>query len=481
MSRKPALSEFAAANESNGDLRLFFNEFLAHHTGLQIHLLKAIRAWTDRERKRPSRRKILRPRPPADLAATIAWNRSPLHPVWPRWASCTLVGTNLGPRHVANANGALNNVILLTMNPQQEWPIVLRLVWLTGGLVAVNEPSEREVRIKSSPIGRTFKGFRINSYPSIFSTVKSLGFSIIGTTFVRDEKQFEGLRAPEFRAAGTTGGWPTWRVWEKWRQITFAAGRQRELRLMDLASRLAAGLQYSEMRLYDLALSYSQQLHSYLDRNEVKPQQAFKDSNSPTVYKNVHALFWEMAVLRDVLAEFIAAFCLNRDHINKLSELLGSLKKSPSTDSLVSEVVRASDHNSAEGWLARFGSYRNCFTHSAPLELVSGFAFAIQDLLILKDGTSIPQIYYALPQDPEGVRRARARGVPFESLDDLIAATARSRDRAKEPDALEYLHGCLCRLTEVAARLIPRSPIAPQPIIFTKKDIIGEIEISHGG
>jgi hypothetical protein len=32
MSRKPALSEFAAANESNGDLRLFFNELLTHHT-----------------------------------------------------------------------------------------------------------------------------------------------------------------------------------------------------------------------------------------------------------------------------------------------------------------------------------------------------------------------------------------------------------------------------------------------------------------
>jgi hypothetical protein len=365
------------------------------------------------------------------------------------------------------------------MNSKQEWPIALRLVWLTGGLVAVNEPGETQVQIKSSVMGRTFAAFKISAYPSLFPTLKSLGFQIIGTTFVTDGKQLEGLRAPEFRVAAATGGWPTWEAWQRWREILFASGRRRELRLMDVASRISAGLEYSEMRLYDLAMSYSGQLHSHLHTGDAKSYQAFKDTNSPSVYKDIHALFWEMAVLRDVLAEFIAAFCLSRDHITTLSSLLKCLKQNPSTDPLAEEVARISDHNSPEGWLARFGSYRDCFTHSAPLELVSGFAFAVQDLLHLKNAHSLPQIYYPLPEDPEGLRRNRARGVLFDPFNDLNTARPRTHDRTKEPDALEYLHGCLCQLTELATRLVSRSPIAPQPIVLTKEDIIGEIKISN--
>jgi hypothetical protein len=144
------------------------------------------------------------------------------------------------------------------------------------------------------------------------------------------------------------------------------------------------------------------------------------------------------------------------------------------------EVARISDHNSPQGWLARFGSYRDCFTHSAPLELVCGFAFAVQDLLFLKNASSIPQIYYPLPEDPEGLRRNRASGFLFDPTNDINAARPRTHNRAKEPDALEYLHGCLCQLTELATRLISRSPIAPEPLVLTKEDIIGEIKIING-
>ena len=82
--------------------------------------------------------------------------------------------------------------------------------------------------------------------------------------------------------------------------------------LLDVSSRIAAGLQFSEMRLYDLAMSYSAQLHAHLKDAAPKEMQAFKDTFSPGVYKGIHSLFWEMAVLRDVLAQFVAAFCLGR-------------------------------------------------------------------------------------------------------------------------------------------------------------------------
>jgi hypothetical protein len=161
--------------------------------------------------------------------------------------------------------------ILSAMNSSHEWPVSLRLVWLAGGLVAVNEPQSQDVEIKSSVIGQTLVAFKVNTYPSLFGAIKALGFRIVGTTFITDEKQFEGLRPPEFRAAGLQGGWDTNASWHSWRQIAFSANTQSDLLLLDVASRIAAGLKYSEMRLCDLAASYCGQLHSFLHSNPPKP------------------------------------------------------------------------------------------------------------------------------------------------------------------------------------------------------------------
>jgi hypothetical protein len=86
----------------------------------------------------------------------------------------------------------LGNCILREMNSIQEWPAVLRLVWVTGGIVAVNEPAETEVSIKSSVAGRPFATLTINTYAEIFSALRSLGFRTVGTTFVTNAQQLEG-------------------------------------------------------------------------------------------------------------------------------------------------------------------------------------------------------------------------------------------------------------------------------------------------
>ena len=364
------------------------------------------------------------------------------------------------------------------MDSNGEWPSALRLVWLTGGLVAVSEPQEREVRIMTYVNGRTIVAFRLKTYGALFGALRSLGFPIIGSTFVTDTAQIEGHRAQEFRANGA-GGWPVWNALQSWGQIASAAARKDEMRLMDVAARIATGLEYSELRLYDLAMSYSAQLHSHLKNEEPKTYQAFKDTMSPSVYKDIHALFWEMAVLRDSLAEFIAVFCLKRDDATTLSGLLRSLKKVSSSDGLAREILTICDGEKSTGWLGRFGSYRDCFTHSAPLEQVRGTAFAVQDLKILKDGALVPQIYFPLPKDPAALMRDRAKGTLFKTLKEMAEARAGQHDRSQEPDALEYLHRSLCQLTELSARLVARSPIAPQPIVITRADIIGDVKVTY--
>lgn len=358
------------------------------------------------------------------------------------------------------------------------WPAALRLIWLTGGLVAINEPESNVVSIHTSVNGRKLAEFNISTYGAIFSALKARGFKVIGATFVTASDQLEGTLAPEFRMAGLDGGWRMWDTVQGWRNIVNAAAKAIDMRLLDVSSRIAAGLQFSEMRLYDLAMSYSAQLHAHLKNSEPKQMQAFTDTFSPGVYKDIHSLFWEMAVLRDVLAQFVAAFCLGQDGITTLSGLRRSLKKESTTDIEANRFLSLSDKNMS-GWMAAFGAYRDCFTHSASLHEVEGVAWAIQDLLSLKDGRTVPQIYYPLPPDAEELSRRRAKGPLFSSIKEMALNAGRKRERPSEPDALEYLHGCLCQFTDLAAGLIGRPPLAPLTLVFTKQNIIGDIKVTY--
>lgn len=364
-------------------------------------------------------------------------------------------------------------------NPNNTWPAALRMVWLTGGLVATNEPESNLVSVQTSVNGRKLAAFNIPAYPALFSSLVVRGFKIIGTTFVTGPDQLEGTRAAEFRVAGLNGGWRLWDTFQAWRNIVSAAAKINDMKLLDIASRISTGLQFSEMRLYDLAMSYSAQLHAHLKSDEPKEMQAFTDTFSPGVYKDIHALFWEMAVLRDVLAQFVAVFCLGRDDATTLSGLRKSLNKTPSTDADALRFVTLSEKDQS-GWMATFGAYRDCFTHSAPLHQVEGVSWAIQDLLTLKDGKTVPQIYYPLPPDAEELSRRRSKGPLFTSLKEMAENSARKRERSSEPDALEYLHGCLGQFTELAAQLIGRSPLPPRPVVITQDDIIGAIKVTRG-
>ena len=365
------------------------------------------------------------------------------------------------------------------MTATQEWPSALRHAWLTGGVVAVNEPESEVVQLHTHVAGCLLATFKIPTYGALFPALKSFGIRVLGAGFITDAKQLEGLRAPEFRCAGPSSGWPVWDAILQWRQIAAASSRRNAMQLMDVSARIAASLRYSEMRLYDLTMSYSAQLHSHYDPAKTKDYQSFQDTVSPGVYKDIHALFWEMAVLRDVLAEFIAIFCLSRDNATTLSGLRRSLNKSDSRDPFAVEAMTISDKAEPAAWLFRFGAYRDCFTHSAPLEQAAGIAFAVQDRVTLRGGVTLPQIYFALPADPDDLIRRRAKGLLFSSFRDMAMSATVKRNRAVEPDALEYLHDSLCRFTDLAARLVARSPIAPTPIVITRSDIIGDIQVSR--
>jgi hypothetical protein len=358
------------------------------------------------------------------------------------------------------------------------WPNAGRAVWLTGGIVAYNNPGPH-VEICTGSGGRSIYGFKLGSYGSLFEELKRQEVAIIGATFVVQNDELAGLRPAEFRAAGSLSGWSLWDVRKQWREISFAANKGNNMPLLDVSARLASGLEYSQSRLYDLVSAYAVQLGARSKKNDIVDYGRFKDLFSREVYKAIHALFWELAVLRDTMAEFVATFCLNRNGIRSLSGLLRDLKKAPSADPIAKELLTISD-GAGGGWLFRFTSFRNFFTHVAPMELAGGNAFTVQDVRRIKGQIQLPQIYYPLPGNIEDLARERSRVGFYPTVAALVEASQRRPIRAEDPDALEYLHASLDRFVELAKSLVARSPLPPSPIHLTAEDIIGEIKWTPG-
>jgi len=365
------------------------------------------------------------------------------------------------------------------MSIESEWSYVARIVWFSGGVVAVNNP-EADVQIGAGLGGKIISSLRIPTYASLLAMLRQQGYSIVGVTFIESKEEAEGLRPSQFRALTDSQGWLAWNMHQQWSQIAHASGKRDNMSMMDVASRISSGLEYSEMRLLDLVEAYSIQLCGLSHSNASLEYRRFKDTNSFAVYKAIHALFWEMAVLRDTLSEFAAKFCFARTGIASLSGLIRSLHKESFLDPLAKQLMEAADKKTG-GWLAMFSDYRNLFTHCAPMEQAAGIAFTVLDTRVVSPELSIPQIYYPLPPDVAELARRRSTGSLFMTFKELLdASSGRQHERTSEPDALDYLQQCFNQLVQLSAVLAARSPIDAEPMHFGPEDIIGKIRIING-
>jgi hypothetical protein len=319
------------------------------------------------------------------------------------------------------------------MAENQNWPNTVRIVWSSGGVVAINNQGP-EVVIGAGIDGNELTTFTIPAYHSLFDVLREEGLPTFDVTFIQSVDELNGVRPPEFRAINTQFEWLLSEMRQQWRDIAHAAGTSNEMVLFNISSRIASRLSYSEMRLKDLAEAYSVQLRARA-RSQTKAYSRFKDLNSGAVYNSIHALFWELAVLRDVLAEFTAVVCFGIK-VATLSGLIGRLRNKPIKDPLATKLLEDADETN-NGWLSEFSQYRNLFTHSAPMEQAAGIAFTVQDTLPLSRGVVVPQIYYPLPANVAEIVRKRSTGPPYENFDALVNASAGRRpERGIEADAL---------------------------------------------
>lgn len=360
------------------------------------------------------------------------------------------------------------------------WHQVTRIAWLSGGLVAISQPGPL-VKIFAGAGSRVVLGqFNLRAYPELLGALRHFGYSVIGMTFITTADEASGLASPEFFAHSAEGDWRARDAQQNWRRIAFHAGQKDMMLLSDVAARIASGLSSGQTRLQHLCNAYAVQLRSQVRVLPANTPSRFKDTNSPAVYLAIHAMFWELAVLRDTLAEFAARFVFGLTGISAMRGLVGNLRKRDVSNPLQGELLDASDGDK-RGWLSLFSAYRNLFTHGAPLQDVVGVSFAVLDNEVLSDGTTVPTIYYPLPADAANLSRKRSAGPLHETFAELVnSLTDEPPNKVVEPDALSYLAVTFDRLVGLAQKMLPSSPVPAHDIVLTDADIVGENTVSDG-
>ena len=362
------------------------------------------------------------------------------------------------------------------MTNTASWPAVLRVAHLSGGAVATNNPGSNSVEVCAGLGGPALGALSIPSFGSLIAGLTSAGLSILGVSFYADPKDLAGLRPAEFRCHSSSDGWVLHKARKTWRHIANGASDANDMTVMELSARIAVGLLSSELRLEQLATAYGLQLRLRTIDGKIKDYCRFNDLNSPRIYLAIHALFWELAVLRDALAEFASGHVLGVAPVKSYGRLLSEIRKAKLSDDLSKALLEAGHEQT--GWVGVFGLYRNLFTHSSPLEYVSGISFAVQDRQPLAGSGSLPSLYYPLPANVAELADKRSTGPLFASFAELVAASSgRKPQRHNEPDALDYLKKTLEELGKLASDLGQRSPIAPQPFHLTDADLVGEITV----
>lgn len=365
------------------------------------------------------------------------------------------------------------------MTEASTWHHVTRIAWLSGGIVAVNNPGP-SVEIGAGLGGLLLDKLTLPAYPSLAATLQKRGFAVIGTSFIQTADEAMGIAPAQFFALSRIGTWRARDVQQKWRQVAHFSAVQDQMLLSDIAARLASGIASAQSRLQHLSHAYSSQLRSHVRTLPIEDYTRFKDTNSPAVYLAIHAMFWELAVLRDTLAEFAAPFSFELPRLTTMKGLVKRLRTANCAHPLAGELVAASNET-ARGWLSLFSAYRNLFTHSAPLQEAAGIAFAVQEARTIADDFRVPALYFPLPADAACLIRRRSAGALHQTFEEHVSASRiRQPDRKNEPDALDYLANCFDQMVGIAEGLLDNSPIEPREIHLTKADIIGEIKIRRG-
>lgn len=326
--------------------------------------------------------------------------------------------------------------------------------------------------------------FKIPTYGALFPALESLGLQPLGTIFVTDKRQQEGIYPPDsrhyYRSPQHDGPWAVWHAAQTWSQIAHHAGKDdTNILPMDLARRISFELYACSAKWFDLSHAYGTVLSGQIKSGEFNPGKRFTTMNDFALYLAIHSVLSETSSLRDYLAEFVAQHVLSSElagnPYTKMAKLAHALRKEPGMTHPAAATITAITAENG-GWLYTLSAYRDLIIHHAPAELTEGASFVMQREFKLREG-HFPYIETYLPADPVAVKNERVRGTSMRTLAEWNRAFSPA-GVAGGPDALTYLHNAVGQLALLSLELAGHSPVKPAPILITPK--LGKLGIRRG-
>lgn len=337
----------------------------------------------------------------------------------------------------------VNNIILKTLENEA------CVAHLQGGLRAIKNLGS-PVEIVPNLIHNQPLSFNIpnNSYKisDFIEELKKLNLEVVGIDCYNNIQQIEQIYPPEWLSLGRINGANNPSVWGN---LCVKAHTQQDYYLADIASRISFGLKACETRLHDLSESYYKELDTQCKYGVFKDGDKYKSLNTFNIYLALHSFFMESCLLRDYLAEFMHIYIFNK-YGNKSITIMGNLikyvlKKLNSPDDFASEIIKITNKESADGWLAQLGAYRDLVVHSTPIEQVGSSSFIIQKTININNSHTLPSIELPLPNNPIYIcdkRTEVAENVctgSNPSFEDLYMAVQEDTDMSEIAiDALKY-------------------------------------------
>lgn len=361
----------------------------------------------------------------------------------------------------------------------------MRTAHLPGGFRAFNglEPT---VHLYPPGLDGRQVSFKTREFGALYADLAANDLLPIGFEFMSNSLEAKGLVPKNWRTYHPWGKgniWPCDDQSDLWSQIGYAASKEGNAELWDVARRLSHQLRVCAWRLYQLSDAYHSQLEVRIAGKDLKPGLRFEDGFTWLGYLAIQSFLVDACILRDYLAEFFVAYVCPAEHrpADHIATMAGAkkhvLNKVASADPLFAELSTATAKG---GWLFILGAYRDLCVHCVPLARSDSKLYAIGTPFNVRGVESLTGISLPLPQDPSSIASARASPKRAERLaEELKLLTSATRGEVSTMDALIYCYSALDQLTRLSTKLQPHSPTAPQIPVITAADVIGEIKIRH--
>ncbi len=357
-----------------------------------------------------------------------------------------------------------------------EWPNIIRIVHLSGGIRAINNPGSIvsvTPTLKDSDIS-----FEIPSYNSLVATLKKKILSCpFGIDFYRIPEEIGGLYPPYWRSVTLTH-----RAIDTWRQLFNSGHSEKDYEFAEISSKIAFQLKAIEYRLREISESYHSELSAVCAKKEFKEGNGIESPNSYPIYLSVHSFLIDACILRDYLSEFLSIYHYGKyKKVDSLSALLKDVIKKKKIDDRISKVIfEITDEKNPFGWLSKLTAYRNLVVHNIPLIYSEGRTYVLLVKNKIAKNVEIPSILFPLPKDPHKIRNLRSKNELYKDFGNWKSSILKNPlDDKIIHDALSYCYLFLMRISEFALDIATSSPYKPSQPNITEKDIIGEVQIKR--